>query len=232
MQHEELTFKQKFLKNFSNFLAGKWKIIVLTITAIFVFVIAAAVYAEIRSSINEKSTMQIEEIEERYLTIIQDESIADKTEKIAEITASLDEIISKYSRYYAGQRALFMKSDILFDDKQFDKAIESYILFSNKYKDSYLTPIALNNAAVAYEETDKTDMALENYKKIASEFENEYPDLPHVLFSIGRLSESREDYQTASDFYRKLIDNYTNSDWTNFARNRIIYLKAAGKINT
>lgn len=230
--HEELTFKQKLLKSISDFLSSKWIFLIILIAGILVFAIGATVYNEIRSSINEKATVLIEEIEDSYTAVAGMESDdSGKSVKITEILKSLDDVIDNYSTFYAAQRALFLKGDVLFQDKQYDKASEIFNNFAEKYKKSYLAPIALNNAAVCYENTDQNDKAIDTYKKIESVYASEYPDISHVIFSLGRLYEKKEDYKTSADYYNLITSKYTNSDWTNFARDRIIYLKSAGKID-
>ena len=230
--HEELTFKQKLLKFISNFLSSRWKLLIILIAGILVFAIGATVYNEIRSSINEKATIQIEEIEDSYLAVAgMENDETGKSEKIIEIINSLDNVIDKYSTFYAAQRALFFKGDVLFQDKQYDKASEIFNSFAEKYKKTYLAPIALNNAAVCYENTEQNDKAIDTYKKIENNYASDYPDISHVIFSLGRLYEVKEDYKTSSDYYNLITSKYTNSDWTNFARDRIIYLKSAGKID-
>ncbi|MDX9801033.1 MAG: tetratricopeptide repeat protein [Spirochaetia bacterium] len=233
MQHQEkTTFKQKLLKFFSDFLSGNWKMIIIFISAIFLFAIGATVYNEVRSSISDKATMLVEEIEENYFAASgNDTSDADESEKINKVIESLDEVIDKYGSFYAAQKAMFMKGDILFQDKQYDKALDIFLAFSVKYKKSYLAPIALNNAAVCYEDTDQNDKAVELYKKIETDYVNDYPDIAHVVFSLGRLHEKTGDYSASSDYYNLITSKYTNSDWTNFARDRIIYLKSEGKID-
>lgn len=232
MHHEELSAKQKFLKSFSAFLSGKWKIIVAVILVILALSAVAAVYSEIRTSINEKSTAMIEEIEEKYKAVKNTDNGESGEQDFSEIIASLDSVISKYKNYYAGQRALFIKADIFFNQKSFDTAAETYKILAERYSDSYLAPIALTNAAISHEEAGEIDSAIDQYKSVYEKYKGEYPDIPRILFSIARLYESQENYQEAADYYTILISSYTNSDWTNLARNRIIYLKAEGRIST
>ncbi len=232
MQHEELTSKQKFLKNFSSFLSTRWKLLVITLTAILFLTVGAAVYSEIWSSINEKSTILIEKLEDEYALLSEETDLQLKKTKLDEMVKSLEGLTAKYGNFYAGQRALFMKGELLYHDAQYDKAIEIFTAFSSKYKKSYLAPIALNNTAVCQEEAGNLDSALENYKKIIDDYSNDYPDVPHVLFSIGRVYELKNDFTSAAEYYNMLTGKYTNSDWTNLARNRIIYLKISGKITT
>ncbi len=234
MQQNALTTKQKFLKTFSSFLSTRGKFLFLFLIIVVAVIIGIAVYSEVRASINEKSTVLIEETEKKYSEALssfrENNDEQKKSESIESILSSLDNIIAQYSNYYAGQRALYMKGEIYFTEKKYDKALENYSAFVNKYKNSYLTPISLNNAAVCHEELGDNDSAINNYKKLVETYSKDYPDTPHVFFSLGRLCEAKGDFAAALEYYNTLGDKYMNSDWTIFAKDRIIYLKGAGKI--
>ena len=234
MQQSALTTKQKILKQFSSFLSSRGKILLLFSIILLLAIIGIAVYSEIRASVSEKSTILIEELEEKYnpeaAGLNENSDEQKKTESVESIIASLDDIIAKYSSYYAGQRALYMKGTIYFDEKQYDKAVENFSAVADKYKKSYLAPISLHNIAVCYEELGDIDSSISYYKKITERYSNDYPNITHVLFSLGRLYETKEEFNTALEYYNMLGDKYTDSDWTIFSKDRIIYLKRAGKI--
>ncbi|MCL2704915.1 MAG: tetratricopeptide repeat protein [Spirochaetaceae bacterium] len=234
MQQNELTARQKFLKSFSSFLSSRGKLLLLLLIVLILAIIGIAINSEIKSSIIEKSTVLIEELEDKYNSEFSnfEENSDDpkKAELMETILSSLDDIIAKYSSYYAGQRALYMKGEIYFTEKQYDKALESYTALANKYKKSYLAPISLNNVAVCYEELGDNDSAINYYKKIIDNYSTNYPNIPHALFSLGRLYETKEEFNTAIEYYNMVADKYADSDWTIFSKNRIIFLKGAGKV--
>jgi len=234
MQQNALTTKQKFLNNFSSFLSIRGKLLLLFLILLILTIIGIAIYSEVKSSIIEKSVVLIEEVEDKYNSefsnFAENSDDPKKMEIMETILSSLDDIIAKYSNYYAGQRALYMKGEIYFSEKQYDKALENYTAFANKYKKSYLAPISLYNTAICYEELGDTDSAISYYKKVIDLYSNNYPNIPHVLFSLGRLYETKEDFNTAIEYYNMVGDKYADSDWTIFSKNRIIFLKGAGKI--
>ncbi len=231
MQHEELTGKQKFLKNLNLFLSRNGKLLLGILFAAVIVIIFVAIFNSYKTGKNEQSAIVIEKIQNEYneLQNIKDDETA-YNEGIDKILSSLDSAISDYSAYYAAQRALFMKGDILFSKNEYDKAIESYSLYAEKFPGTYLAPISLYNAGICYEEKGEAEKAAEIYKSLVDKYEKTYPDIPHVIFSVARVYESLENYEKAGEYYNKVLDNYQNSGWTNFARDRIIYLKASGLI--
>lgn len=247
MQHQEFTKKEKFLRNFSTFLSSKGKIITVFLALLFTAFIAAAFLSEFNAKKAEKATIAIEAVEEKYeefeaskntsndiamdegaeINIVKDTAADDA--KLEEIIKELDAIYSKYPSLYAGEKALFLKGNIFFDEEKYNEAYEIYKTVSEKYPKSYLVPICLNNAAICLEETEKNDEAFEIYKEITEKYVSEYPNIAHVYFSMGRLSEKKEDFTSAAEYYTILTEEYPTSNWTNLANDRIIYLKSSGK---
>ena len=230
MHQEEVTGKQKFLNKLNNFLSNNSKILIAVSFLLVIAIISIAVSGTYKSGKNEESALAVEAIQKEYADLVSESGKDIPEDKINSIISSLDSLIEKYPSFYAGQRAMFMKGDIYFARKDYDKASSAFKSFSEKYPDTYLSPISLYNSAVCNEELGKTSEALAIYEDVKEKYSESYPDIPGILFSIGRLSEASENYEKASDSYNDIVDNYPNSGWTNFARDRIIYLKAADLI--
>lgn len=244
MQHQEFTTKEKILKNFSAFLSSRGKIITVFLVLLFATFIVAAFFAEFNTKKVEEATIAFEAVEEKYADFEASENSSndiaidnesevniaeDADAKLEEIIKELDAIYSKYPRLYPGKKALFMKGNIFFEEEKYNEAYKIYKTVSEKYPKSYLVPICLNNAAICLEETEKNDEAFEIYKEITEKYVSEYPNIPHVYFSMGRLSEKKRDFTSAAEYYTILTEKYETSNWTNLANDRIIYLKSSGK---
>ena len=52
----------------------------------------------------------------------------------------------------------------------------------------------------------------------------------HAMFSYARVMETKGDYTEASAVYTELNDKYSDSEWANLAKSRLIALKNNGKI--
>lgn len=94
--------------------------------------------------------------------------------------------------------------------------------------DGYLGASALLKAGLALEATGDLNAARDMLVTLVDDYDT--AEEPRVLFTLGRLSELLEDYETAGVYYNRLIDEYTSSGWTNFAHNRIIDLKVKNKL--
>ena len=94
---------------------------------------------------------------------------------------------------------------------------------------SYLAPISLFNAAVAYEQAGDLEQGITTYRDLSERYPKSFV-VPHALFAMGRLYESGEDYQSAFEVYDRMEDEFPLSNWTKMGRNRIIDLKVKGRI--
>ena len=144
---------------------------------------------------NEESALAIENIQKEYNDLLSEKGSDISDDDINGIISSLDSVIEKYPSYYAEQRALFMKGDIYFSRDSFDKASEAFKSYADSYPDTYLAPIALFNTGVCSEELGNNEEAIKIYESVKEKYSDSYPDIPGILFSIGRLSEASGNYE-------------------------------------
>ncbi len=230
MHQEEIKGKQKLINSLNNFLLKNSKILIIILILLIITIISIAVTGTYKSGKNEESALAIEKIQTEYSELQSEKNGELSDDDINSIITSLDSVIEKFPSYYAEQRALFMKGDVYFTQKNYEKAFESFKAYSDKYTDTYLSPIALFNSGVCSEELDNLTQAIDIYESLLKKYRKSYPDIPGIIFSIARLYETTENYVKAHENYTELVDNYKNSGWTNFARDRIIYLKASDLI--
>ena len=98
---------------------------------------------------------------------------------------------------------------------------------AKSFSNSFYAPVALFNAAVCYEESDDLDSALEALTELVKSYEDSY-NLAYALYMMGRISEQQGNYPEAEKFYTQLKDDYSHSNWSKLAQNRMIYLKIEG----
>jgi len=149
-----------------------------------------------------------------------------KAETETRILSLGDEIISKYPKKYAAQRAYLIKGDLFFEKGQWSPSKEAYLTLSEKFPKSYLAPVALMNASAALEELEEYEEAASLYKKVSDYSSDFHPDIPRALFSLGRISETLGNQEEALSAYNLCIDRFPSSSWTKLARDRIIYLNS------
>ncbi len=173
----------------------------------------------------EADTRRIESIQDEYSKLITITDEKEKAEKEKKIIGELNSIIDKGTKNYPYQRALFILGNIQYNNGEYDKSAENFMKLVKYFSKSYLSPIALMDAAVDYEAMGQIDKAIENYQRVADEYKDLSPDADRSLFTIGRLYEEKGDTDAALKAYNSLIDTFPASNWTNLARSRIIYLE-------
>jgi TolA-binding protein len=146
-----------------------------------------------------------------------------------ELEQLIEEILSRYPRQYAAQRAIFIRANLAFENEQWPEAADQYRALAKSFPKSYLAPLSLFNAAVSYEQADDLEQGIAAYRDLSEQFADNFL-VPHALFSMGRLYEVNEDYQSAFEVYNRLEDEFPLSNWTKMGRNRIIDLKVKGRI--
>ncbi len=220
-KNEKVSFQHKVL-----LLLHKNGIIILAALGVLAAaLIILAVVSNANSKKLEADTQKIEGIQNDYSSYLSATDTAKKAELKKKITSELKEIIAKGVKTYPLERALFIQGNMYYNDKQWKKSSESFIQLSTLFPKSYLSAVALLDAAAAYEENNSLDKALESYQRVVDSYKNMSPDIPHALFSIGRVYEAKKDTKSALKTYNSLIDRFPASNWTNLARSRIIYLE-------
>ncbi|MEW5816501.1 MAG: tetratricopeptide repeat protein [Spirochaetota bacterium] len=227
---QEITPKEKLLSKIA-LLIQKNRVVFLVILVLFIgSLIGYAVYSEVTKGIIAKSTLMVEQAQKDYTDWLNEKEETKKATLEEAVKSSLNTILMKYPRLYAGQRALFIRANMAYEKKEWSSAIEDYTKLAKVFPASYLAPLSLENASISYEEAGNLDKAIETYNLINQKYGQSYPAIPKVIFFLGRLYEEKKDYKQAAVQYNNLIDNYAASSWTKLARNRIIYLKAKGDI--
>jgi tetratricopeptide (TPR) repeat protein len=213
-----------FLQRLASIVHSLRYILLGVLGALVVLIITWAIVIEVRSNRTESATVLAEHAQERLDEWIDEEDEEKKAIIAEELQGTLLSIIDTYPRLYATQRAYHIQGSFLFRSEQWEVAANSFLDLAEKFPKSYLAPISIVNAAVSYEEAEQDVRALETYRRIIDEFAEVSPEIPRVLFSLGRLSETVGTTQQALEYYTRLVDEYSTSSWTNLARDRIIYL--------
>jgi TolA-binding protein len=194
-----------------------------------VFIIVFFVWTAVNDKAAADSTVAAETVEKQFNTWQGETDAAKKTAAEQELLAALDGLISRYPRQYGGQRGLYWRAEVYFSGKLWDKAAADYSELAARFPQSYLAPISLYNAGVALEQNGDSEGALAKYLTITKNYKDTGV-APRALFDAGRLYEAKNAVEDAQKSYESLESTYPGSEWTKFAKNRVIALKVEGKI--
>ncbi len=221
-KNEGLTFKQKLsltIQKHSFVLLGLLVLIVLVVIGLLIF-------NSIQLKSLEKATQKIEAIQDDYDKLAKLTDKGEISKSTTNLINNLNSLIDTSSKNYALQRALFIRANLYYKNNEFNKSVDDFKLIAKTFPASYLAAISLVNAGAALEELNNTDGAIEVYMKLIDKYANTSPETANIYFSIGRLYEGKGDLTAAKKEYNTLIDNYPDSNWTNLARSRIIFLES------
>lgn len=218
---EKKTFKQVL----SVFLANNRIPLLVIAAVIFVGLLGTGIYTTVHQKRIEKSAVAAENLQELF-DEWQSADEADKSEIEEQLLTDAEAALEDFSGMYAAQRARMLRGRLFFAQDEWEKAVDDFEALAQKFPNSYLAPMALMSAAVAYEHMEEYDSAISLYQRVRDEYADSFPNVSYALFSIGRLYEKTENESAAIEAYNEIIDNFSQSNWTNLARDRIIYLEA------
>lgn len=150
----------------------------------------------------------------------------DSEEAIAEGKAIIDELdsISGASAKYPSQKATLDLAGIYYDKADYTKAIELLGKLTNDAKGTYLEQVAIINRAVAYEDNNQIDKAIEDYQRIWDNWAKESPYSPKALFGLARIYDGQNNSDLAKSTYEQLVDQFPQSEYAKVAQNRLALL--------
>ena len=197
--------------------------------AALVFLVGYFVWSEVSRRQSADATVRVEQAEEIYDSWIAETDTAKKETIQKDLLDRLDALVARPGRLYGSQRALMMRGDLRFEIGAWDEAAADYRELARRFPASYLAPIALFNAATCLEEKADRDGAVALYTDIVTRWK-QTSVAPRALFALGRLAEEAETWDEAKSRYEQLDAEWPSSGWTQLAKNRLIALKVAGKI--
>lgn len=230
IQTHEKSPRDKFLENVADFIQRNRVLLWSLLGGLAAVFVVVAVWTQIEQSVSARSTRLVEQAEDTYAAWRTEEDEEAQADLGATLTAELNEIIDAHGRRYAGLRALFIRGSFYYETEQWRSAISDFRRIADGFGDTYLASVSLMNAASAAERMGQPATAAELYDRVVAEHAGSSPEVPHALFSSGRILEETGSAARAAERYNRLIDEYPASSWTKLARDRIIALTVRGEI--
>lgn len=230
-QQENKRSDDKEEKTFTDLLTlfiVKFKFVFL---GIFIVGIVAVVAYGIISSMNKKAVQsgltEVDLITTEFAELRLSES-ADSAKEDA-LIARAQALADKKNPAVVDVRANMIIAEIQFAKKNYDAARTAWLAAAEADKKSYTYGLCNYQCGICSEELNDLDNAVA-YLKTAAETEN-FVAVPRALFNIGRIEETRGNFDKALESYKKLAADYPSDQWTSLAKSRIIALDIEGKSN-
>jgi tetratricopeptide (TPR) repeat protein len=212
--------KMNMADKMAVFLTERRALVIISLIAVVLIIVAAAVWTPIRQNLIDKNAMAAEEVEDLYSqwTYAMDD---DKAELEEQFLTTTEAILVKGGTSYARQRALFVRGQYYIVKEMWVEASADFTQLADDYSDSYLAPIALFNSASTMEEAGNNDMAIEFYQRVVDEYSDSAAE---ALFNLARLTQEAGDNDKAREYYETLVADYSDTDWKNIAKSRILLM--------
>jgi TolA-binding protein len=202
-----------------------WTILIL----IAVFLVVYFAWTQWNTKRAADSTLAAEAVQDQY-DKWNSESNADKKATLEKaLMDGVDQLVARYPRHYGGERGLYIRANVFFADKSWEKAAGDYQELAKRFPQSYLAPISLFEAGVCLEQKGDKAGAQALYMRVTDGYKDSAA-APRALFDAARLDEDKGAFEDAQKKYDTLGTSFASSQWTTLAKNRIIALKVAGKI--
>jgi TolA-binding protein len=210
----------KFERNIANFLGSKKNLLIGI--AIAIVVVVALLWLGI--SITEKKAtanqVKIDNLQVSFNEWVMEEEFDVPTNLIAE----LKEFAGKKGTSYPIVKANYLLGLISFYQEEFQEAKDLFLIVAEKGKSSYFGSLGLVNAAVASEQLNDNQGALEYYQRLYDRYGSEAAEAPKALFGIARLHETNGDIELAKAILQQLADEFPASEYAKLAQTRLILL--------
>ncbi len=117
--------------------------------------------------------------------------------------------------------SLYSKGLNLYNQKKYSQAIETFLLFLQKFPDNSLSDNSLYWIGESYLKQNNTQLARQYFRKVYKEYptSNKVPD---AYFKIGLIYFNRKKYKTAKIYFNKVIKDYPFTEAAKLSEN---YLK-------
>ncbi|MDD6485978.1 MAG: tetratricopeptide repeat protein [Spirochaetales bacterium] len=193
--------------------------------------ILAIVAVGVVSSMNEKAVKagltEVDKITDEYATLKFSETT--DTAKEDELIAKAQAVADKNGPVVVKVRANILVAEIQYGRKNYEAARAAWLAAAEADKKSYTFGLCNYQCGICSDELGDYDNAVA-YLNAAAESED-FADVPRALFNIGRIEESRGNYEKAAETYKKLFADYPSDQWATLAKSRLISLSVDGKAN-
>ena len=118
---------------------------------------------------------------------------------------SLEPVVKKYDGKSGGEISQFLLARQYMEKGQFQKAIKN--LEGVDVNDTYIRIYSIGLQGDCYSELKKYDTAIEKYLEAADEEDNDFTT-PMYLLKAGLCAEKTKDYEAATSYYTRILDDY------------------------
>ncbi len=210
---------ERFLMIIKNFIKSNKKLTIITLSVLaFLTGVFIAGFVYFENSENAKRN-QFESLVEKYYEAV-------KSGNSTSASGTINDIIDlgKSSRFgFSSKISIYAAGNFLYDEKKYKEAAELLADFADKNSKSIFASIALQKAAIAYEESGNLDAAFSMYNLLEKDYSGSII-ADQFNYNFGRIYSLKGDIINAKKYFNIVISSYPQSPYAELAKKRIFML--------
>ncbi len=208
------------------------KVIIIALVILVVVAVAALIGAKVVRDKATASVQQWEVIEDQYNEFVQLSNDTEGWEDTRqELIGSLDNYIATTKgKGFGDMQARAVLGHLYVANEEYAQAAEAFLSLNQFHANSYAAPMALFNAAAAYEEAGDTEQAMATYQEIIdTQDSNPMADMAKAHFYLGRVAYQSGNIDQAVDIWNNMITMYQEdtaaSEWIKLAKTVLLTIE-------
>lgn len=205
----------------SNFLVKHVKGVFAITIAIVAIVVVLLVVNVVMDNSASKKVEQFALIQTEYNTALS----ADKesSDYQANIDAAIEKFVAlKDVKGYVGEKSSYIVATNSYNNKDYQLALDDFLMISENAKGTYLGSLALSNAITCVEELGDNAKVIEYCQLLIDTYGNEAAESPRTMFTLARTYESNGDAKLAQSQFQQLADQFPSSEYGKLAKNSLL----------
>jgi tetratricopeptide (TPR) repeat protein len=204
----------------SDFLSNNQKL--LGIIAI-VLVIAVIVIGIVNAVMNNKALKNFDALDKAQTELStatanpDSETYADDLAQAITDLQALEDV-----KGYVGLKSSYLLALQSYNDKDYQAALDSFLVIKDDAKNTYLGSLSLSNAAVCAEQLGDDAKAIEYCQELIDVYGNDAAETPKAMFTLARIYEKQGNSDLAQGQFQQLADQFSSSEYGKLAKNSLL----------
>lgn len=132
----------------------------------------------------------------------------------------LDDIITNYPNTPSAYRAMLMKANYLYSQKEYEQAKELAQTVISKAKPDTVKPLAYPLLIAIFDNLQNTEAAIETSKTFIEKYNGNFL-VPSVMENLARLYETVNNIEESKKVYEQIINSFPDTAYAQRAKSKI-----------
>jgi tetratricopeptide (TPR) repeat protein len=210
---------ERFLMEIKSFIKSNKKLVIVFFSILILFTglfIIGYIYFE---NVENTKRTQLDGLVEKYY-----EAVKSGNSSTASVITNEIIVLGKSSRFgFSSKMSAYTAGNFLYDEKKYKEAADLLTGFADKNSKSIFASVAIQKAALAYEEAGNLDAAYSLYIRLEKDYAGSIIS-DQFFYNFGRIYSLKGDIINAKKYFNIVISSYPQSPYAELAKKRIFML--------